>query len=312
MSKIEYLSVINKAKECQTNVKKQHKNGISQKWSYYISKSILTPKKDITKINIENASKPTQTPINQNISKTDYLDACERYTKYIEKHYKLPNYVTVKKYKIKPYLFTEITSRILLFYNKNNRLPTTAEFNSNIYKKDSSAGLHNYITSQGCSGMGQCTPYYCACNSLQQCFYRLTGIKVDESTIAAIAGTTTSGTDHQGINTAVVWFNKKYNKNIKITWKNFNDLGKTDGERWKTMQQYIDKGAVFCHILYRDQYGHYEVPKAVNNDSLTILNSLGDKCTSISYCGYIENRTKSNQLSYIRGISQKSIAILEA
>ena len=311
MSKIEYLSILSKAKECQNNVKTKKKNGISTKWSYYISKSILKPKTDITKITINDAVKPTQSQINQDISKTDYLDACERYTKYIEKHNKLPNYVTVKGYKIKPYLFTEITSRILIFYNKNNRLPSTAKFNSDIYKKDQSSGLHDYITSKGCSGMGQCTSYYCACNSLQQCFYRLTGIKVDESTIAAIAGTTTAGTDHNGINTAVAWFNKKYNKNIKITWKNFSDLGKTDSERWKTMQQYINKGAVFCHIKYRGVWGHYEVPKAIDN-SLTILNSLGDKCTSVSYCGYIENRTKADQLSYIKGISQKSIAILEA
>ena len=72
--------------------------------------------------------------------------------------------------------------------------------------------------------MGQCTGYYCACNSLQQCFYRLTGIKVAESTIASVAGTTTSGTDHAGINTAVAWFNKKYGKNIKITFFNFYSI----------------------------------------------------------------------------------------
>ena len=76
------------------------------------------------------------------------------------------------------------------------------------------------------------------------------------------------------------------------------------------LQNYINKGAVFVHLLYRDQWGHYEVPKAVYDNTLDILNSLGDYCSYPAYCGYIENRSKSAQLSYINGISQKSIAIL--
>ena len=170
--------------------------------------------------------------------------------------------------------------------------------------------LHDYMTNHGCSGMGQCTGYYCACNSLQQCFYRLTGIKVDEKTIAGWAGTTSSGTDHQGINTAVAKFNKKYNKNVKITWYNFSDLGKNDTERWSKLSSLIKKGAVFIHLLYRDKYGHYEVPKSVGSENLSILNSLGDSCGSGTYCGYIETRSKSAQRSYINGISQKSVAVL--
>ena len=158
--------------------------------------------------------------------------------------------------------------------------------------------------------MGQCTGYYCGPNSLQQMFYRLTGIKVSESTIADVAGTTTDGTDHDGLNTAVAWFNRKYNKNIKITWKSFSELGSSDSERWKTLQSYINKGAVFCHLLYRDQWGHYEVPKSVGDDYLQIINSLGDYCSYPAYCGYIESRSKGEQKSYINGISQKSMAIL--
>lgn len=170
--------------------------------------------------------------------------------------------------------------------------------------------LHNYLTNKGCSGMGQCTPYNCACNSLQQGFYRLTGIHVSESTIARVAGTTTAGTGHQGINTAVAWFNRKYGQNIKITWKNFNDLGSSNSARWDKLNQYATKGAVFCHILYRNKYGHYEVLKSVNGNNVTVLNSLGNRCSKPAYCGYIETRSKSNQLSYMRGISQPSVAIL--
>jgi hypothetical protein len=170
--------------------------------------------------------------------------------------------------------------------------------------------LHNYLTTSGCAGMGQCTPYYCACNSLQQAFYRLTGIHISESTIASVAGTTTSGTGHQGINTAVAWFNRKYGQNIKITWKNFNDLGSSDSARWNKLNQYASNGAVFCHILYRNKWGHYEVLKSVNGNNVTVLNSLGNRCNKPAYCGYIETRSKSNQRSYMRGISQQSVAIL--
>ncbi|WP_400258735.1 hypothetical protein [Methanobrevibacter smithii] len=170
--------------------------------------------------------------------------------------------------------------------------------------------LHNYLTNKGCSGMGQCTPYNCACNSLQQGFYRLTGIHVSESTIASVAGTTTAGTGHQGINTTVAWFNRKYGQNIKISWKNFSDLGGSDSARWNKLNQYASNGAVFCHILYRNKYGHYEVLKSVNGNNVTVLNSLGSRCSKPAYCGYIETRSKSNQLSYMRGISQPSVAIL--
>lgn len=172
--------------------------------------------------------------------------------------------------------------------------------------------LNSYLNSTGCSGMGQCNGYFCACNSLQQCFYRLTGKLVSESTIASVAGTTTAGTDHEGINTAVSWFNRKYGTNIKITWKNFSDLGNSQAERYAKMQEYINNGALFVHLLYRDQYGHYEVPKSINssNGTITVFNSLGSYCSYPAYCGYLETRSYGTQQSYINGISQKSIAIL--
>ena len=80
------------------------------------------------------------------------------------------------------------------------------------------------MTNEGCAGMGQCTGYTCGPNSLQQMFYRLTGIKVSESAIAEAAGTTTDGTDHEGLNTAVQWFNKKYKKNVEYMVLLFNAI----------------------------------------------------------------------------------------
>lgn len=217
-----------------------------------------------------------------------------------------PNYVTHnnKQYSKAKYIY--MAKYVTAWWKTHDKAPSTVPTESNSKK----VSLNPYMTTQGCAGMGQCTGHNCGPNSLQQCIYRLTGIKVDESTLAGWAGTTTSGTDHPGLETAIAMFNKKYNKKVKITWKNFRDLGSSESARWKQLQEYINKGAVFCHLLYRNRYGHYEVPKHVGDSNLSILNSLGDKCTSSSYCGYVENRSKSEQRSYINGISQKSIAIL--
>lgn len=286
--------------------------------AYILSYAVNNPGKSLKTFTVKNAEKATGDNINENITKADFKDIATRVSVYIKNNKQCPNYATTKKSKkkLRPRVFIYMFARIVVWYNNHNKtLPNYANANSAYFKSSSSnnssnSGLKPYLTSQGCSGMGQCTGYYCGCNSLQQCFYRLTGIQVAESTIASVAGTTTSGTDHNGLNTAVAWFNKKYGKNIKITWKNFSDLGSSEAARWKALQQYIDKGAVFVHLLYRDQWGHYEVPKSVGDDNLKILNSLGDSCGSGTYCGYIETRSKSAQRSYINGISQKSIAIL--
>jgi hypothetical protein len=133
-----------------------------------------------------------------------------------------------------------------------------------------------------------------------QCIYRLTGVELSESTLMSVCGTTTSGTDHQGLATGLAWFNRKYGYNLKMTWKDFSDVG------WGKLQEYIDNGAVFTHLLYRNTWGHYEVPRNVD---VVVLNSLGSSCGN-GYCGYIESRSRSTQLSYINGISQKSICII--
>ena len=285
--------------------------------AYILCYAINNPNKSAEVFTVANASKATGDSINENITKDDYKDVAKRVAKFIKNNKTCPNYATTKKSKkkLRPRVFIYMMARIVVwYYNKNKTLPNYANANSSYFKsnssKSSSNGLNSYLTSQGCSGMGQCTGYYCGPNSLQQCFYRLTGIKVSESTIASVAGTTTSGTDHDGLNTAVSWFNKKYKQNIKITWKNFSDLGSNDTARWKELQNLINKGAVFVHLLYRDQWGHYEVPKSVGDSNLSILNSLGDSCGGSTYCGYIETRSKSAQRSYMSGISQKSIAIL--
>lgn len=293
-----------KSKELYDNIRKKGKNGQSSKWAYYYCKCILNKKKNVKGVTQADAKNVTGQSVNITLTKKEYTDKMKKYCKWVEDHKSLPNYVIIKDKKVNPKIWNAYVGYLFKVYYETGKLPASRPIKSNIYNTSSSGtSLHNYLTNKGCSGMGQCTGYYCACNSLQQSFYRLTGIKVDEKTIAGWAGTTSDGTDHAGINTAVAKFNKKYNKNIKINWYYFSELS------WAKISKFIKKGAVFFHLLYRNKWGHYEPIQSVG-DPLKILNSLGNSCGSGTYCGYIENRSKSEQKRYINGISQKSVAVL--
>ena len=169
--------------------------------------------------------------------------------------------------------------------------------------KSEPAQLYDYFTNEGGGYLGQKTGYTCGPHSLMQCIHRLTGEDVSEMQLASVAGTTTDGTDHDGLATALAWFNREYGYNLKMEWKNFSEVG------FEGTQDLIDSCACFHHILYRNQYGHYEVPKWTAGDPIYVLNSLGSQCGN-GYCGYIEERDRDEHQSYINGISQKSVCII--
>lgn len=167
------------------------------------------------------------------------------------------------------------------------------------------AKKYGHSTRSGCDNMGQNNGHYCGCHSLQEVFRNLYDIVVPQKTIASWCATTSDGTSHDGLNTGVANFNKKYNKNLKVTWKNFSDVG------WDGLNKIMKSNNQDCiiHNLYRNQWGHYEVINGVSNN-INVQNSLGDYCSNGCYCGYIEYRTQSEYRSYINGISQKSIMVL--
>lgn len=163
------------------------------------------------------------------------------------------------------------------------------------------AKLYSYITTPGGGKLGQKTGYSCGPHSLMQCIYRLTGIELSESELMAVCGTTRNGTSHQGLETGLAWFNRKYGYNLKMTWKNKSDL------TWEEIQWYMEHAAMLFHLCYKYKYGHYEIAE---NTNLKVLNSLGNYCNYPAYCGYIENRSRATQEAYIAGISQKSVCII--
>lgn len=308
---------------------------------------------NLSPVIIYNSARLSDT-INEKVYKEDYLRMVRNFVDYCHEHKRVPGYITTQKSKTKVSfeLYMYCMAKILVFYQKNKTLPNYCLFNKSdlkvkqtttkntktasssststtkkpttsskntvkaTVKKISKYVQTNLLENIGCKGRGQCTPYYCSCNALQQMFYRLTGILVPEKTIAKWAGVTTSGVGHAGIETAVAKFNKTYKKNLKITWKNFSDFGKTTKERFKNLCEIITnpKMAVFFHLLYKLLYGHYEPIKAIDMDSemLEILNSLGTKNNDGTYQGYVEKRSFGTQQSYILGITQKSVCIISA
>ena len=297
--------IYTKSKELYKNIRTKGKNGQTSKWAYYYCKCILNNKKDVKTISQADASNVTGTNINQKLTKTEYLELMKNYCKWVESHKALPNYVIVKNKKVKPRIWTAYVGYLFKVYYETNKLPANQSIKSDIY----STTIYNkkgHSTSYGCDNMGQNNGYYCGCHSLQEVFRNLTGKVVKQATIASVAGTTTDGTDHQGLNTAVAWFNKTYGFNLKVEWKNFNELG------WKGIKKIIDSDNQDCiiHNLYRNQWGHYEVINKVTDDNIKVQNSLGDHGCGSCYCGYVEDRSPSEFRSYISGISQKSVMVV--
>lgn len=306
MSNYSYADTVKIANNIKSNVEKSQKLGENPQWSYFIAKQIVTPKKDVPKWYIKPASDSKGDSLNKDIKKDSYLDMAKRLIRYCDDNKQLPNYVTYQNYKIKVELYTYIFAKVLVYYDKNKQFPNYVTINSNVFNKQTTTTNKKYghAKKSGCDNMGQNNGYYCACHSLQEVIRNLYNIVVPQSTIASWAGTTSAGTSHNGIRSAVAQFNKKYNKNLKIEEKNFSDLG------WNGIKKIVDSTNMDCiiHLLYRLKYGHYETINAVSSN-VNVQNSLGSKCSGSCYCGYIEYRTQSTFKSYINGISQKSILV---
>lgn len=264
--------------------------------------------------------------INEKVMKEDYLKMIKNFIDYCKAHRRVPTYITTQKTKTKVSfeLFTYCLSKIIVYYAENKALPNYCIFN----KADVQANKSNEKTptkkpvkstcnppykslpinsSQGCDAMGQNTSYYCGVAALQKVLYKL-GIKISQKELASVAGTTTSGTSHQGIRTAVEYAARKHKVKLTVKEYNFSELG---FEKLGKLICQPNKDAI-VHLYYRLKYGHYEKIKTIDPDArqLEVVNSLGAKCSKGCYCGYIETRSFSTEKSYINGIGQKSIILI--
>jgi len=168
------------------------------------------------------------------------------------------------------------------------------------------SGIH---IDQGPGKLGQATGYTCGPHSLMQCFLKMTGKDLNEMTVASWAGTTTAGTGHDGLLAAVKAFNSKYSKNFKLTFHSFKSTS------MQTVYDCMSKKTccIFYHLMYQNAHGHYELPYQMTPgaSSLKVANSLGYRSGN-GYLGYIQDRSWSDQKSYINSMSQLSVCLLQA
>ena len=290
--------------------------------------------KNLTKVpSIKTPTKATGQTIHEMISQSDYKDQAKRIIQYMKQNGKAPNYVTsVKsKKKIRPKVSIDGLARVVVhYYNHNKVLANNILFSTKRFetsKKEDNCTGPRYISSphflnQGSGYLGQTTPSRCGPHSIRQCIKKF-GIDISEATLASWAGTVEgSGTDHEGINTAIAMAAKKAGIEIDVTWYNFSSLGNTTAERFKKLGELLCQKNVagFCHLWYsgagdyvddENACGHYEPLDRINLETKYVraLNSLGSR-DGYGYYGHLQDRKFDVEAHYISGISQKSICIL--
>lgn len=335
MTKVKFKTIVSIAEKIKSHVEKEHElpgkvtvGKVDYSYpvaGYLIAKSINNLGKDITLISVAKAPNPSGISVDLRLDKSQYKKLAKDLAAFIEKKKRLPNYHNYNGKHIKKRVYIYSLAKILVWYKNNkNTLPaycdfktsqtvgtkktttTTSSKSTTTKKTTSTKKKYGHATKSGCDNRGQNTGYYCGCHSLQEVFRNLTGKVVPQKTIASVCGTTSSGTDHAGLNTCVAWFNKKYGFNLKVEWKNFSDLG------WNGVKKIVNSDNKDCiiHNLYRNKWGHYEVINSVSDSNIKVQNSLGDSGCSGCYCGYVEDRTPAAFRSYIAGISQKSVMII--
>jgi len=257
-----------------------------------------------------------------------------RFNDYCNKNNRIPAYVVTIRNKSDFTTYLYACCKILNYYKQNGTLPKTCLFTSayidvngktvtktkNNQSTSTSSNADTTIytssphyTNTGCNNLGQCTSYYCGVHSVHQVLRKFGITKYNENKLAGWAGTTTAGTNHQGILTAIA---KASNGKLQAKWINFSSLGNDTNSRFKALGKLISQKDTDCiiHNLYRLKYGHYETIHKIDhtNKIVYVLNSLGNKCGTTSYCGYIEKRTYTEYAKYIANTpaNQPSICLI--
>lgn len=285
--------------------------------AWILASFILNPKSEVHAKKVKSAKKYDGEFTHDKLNKNGYTSLANQLIKHIKKTGEMPSSLKYGNKKIQTKVYIYGFASVVKYYFDHKAFPSKVWFSRTSFNKpvveESNSDCKNpykalpYNENEGCNAMGQNTDYYCACSMVQKMMYRL-GYKINQGELAEVMGTTISGTGHSGIETGIAYCGRKFNVKFKVTWYNFSDLG------WEKMGQLMCRKntTVGNHVLYRDEWGHYEYPLTVNtsNDTMKVINSLGDYCGSC-HCGYIEERNQSTHRRYMGGISQKSVLVIE-
>ena len=148
--------------------------------------------------------------------------------------------------------------------NTNNKTKTETK-KTTVYQPNSKGEYWNprYLTG---TSLKQINSYFCAPVSITQVWYELFGTDESQTEISKYANTTVAGTSHTGINNALQKLASKYNKKIKIEWKNYSSM---------TLQELAEivadpNRALILHVMWHnlndwaDKGGHYTTLACVN------------------------------------------------
>ena len=136
MTEYTYKQVLGVAKACQANIKKEYKLGITSKWAYFFAKAIIQPNKAYNQFNYPAPTNPHGDYLSRQITMKDCYDCCKLLVKYVETNKRMPNYIQWKNFKISPALFTEVLSRVLIYYDTHKTLPKYANINSKAFTEE--------------------------------------------------------------------------------------------------------------------------------------------------------------------------------
>lgn len=289
------------------------------------------------------------------VGNSRYMDMITRFVHYSKKNKRVPSNIMVNGEvgAASFELFAFCTAKILSYFYENHTLPNYCVFDkaditanattgsnsqktpttptSNTTKKVEKKQCENpytstpHYTNTGCNQLGQCTSYYCGPHSIHQALKKFGITKYDEKQLALWCGTTTNGTDHQGISTCIAKVSK--NTGIKLTtqWKNFSDMGKNGHERFLNIAKLLCQPniAIIWHIAYINggestvgkHFGHYEMIDKINisTEYVRALNSLGDKKYNGSYKGRLQDRPYHVQSYFARNTpgNQPALCIIK-
>jgi len=160
---------------------------------------------------------------------------------------------------------------------------------------------------KGAGKLGQALGYSCGPHSLMQCVRKITGIDVDELTMAKWSLTTNQGTTEKNLSVGIQTFNKIYNRKLQMAWLYYDSM--SIEEFGKIMAD--PKSCLFFFMMYQNRVGHYEVPYKIvkGSPNLTIANSLGPD-DGDGYVGYMEERSWKDQKEWVTGIHRQNVCMV--